>query len=105
MTINRIDPTALLDEMQKLERTAAVPPQAAGDSGEFAELLARGIESVNEAQQNAKQLAEAFEVGATDASLAEVMISIQKAGLSFQAMTEVRNQLVNAYQEIMNMPI
>jgi len=35
----------------------------------------------------------------------EVMIALQKANLSFQAMTEVRNRLVSAYQEIMNMPI
>jgi flagellar hook-basal body complex protein FliE len=38
-------------------------------------------------------------------NLPEVMIAWQKASLSFQAMTEVRNRLVNAYQEIMNMPI
>jgi flagellar hook-basal body complex protein FliE len=38
-------------------------------------------------------------------NLPEVMIALQKASLSFQAMTEVRNKLVNAYQDIMNMPI
>jgi len=37
--------------------------------------------------------------------LPEVMIALQKASLSFQAMTEVRNRLVSAYQDIMNMPI
>ena len=50
-------------------------------------------------------MAEAFEAGTENVDLADVMISLQKASLSFKAMTEVRNQLVNAYQEIMNMPV
>jgi flagellar hook-basal body complex protein FliE len=47
----------------------------------------------------------AFETNASDTSLAEVMIASQKADLSFRAMTEVRNKLVSAYEEIMNMPV
>ena len=50
-------------------------------------------------------MAAALERGDKSASLPEVMIALQKASLSFQAMTEVRNRLVNAYQEVMNMPI
>ena len=56
-------------------------------------------------QVSAAQTAEAFEQGLTEATLPEVMIALQKANLSFQAMTEVRNRLVTAYQDIMNMPI
>jgi flagellar hook-basal body complex protein FliE len=56
-------------------------------------------------QVSAAQTAEAFEQNASEASLPEVMIALQKANLSFQAMTEVRNRLVSAYQDIMNMPI
>ena len=104
MSVNQIDPSALLAQMQALQGTASGLNQSASATG-FAELLAEGIEQVNSAQKNAAQLAQQFELGQTDASLADVMISLQKAGLSFQAMTEVRNQLVSAYQEIMNMPI
>jgi flagellar hook-basal body complex protein FliE len=50
-------------------------------------------------------MAAALERGDMNASLPEVMIALQKASLSFQAMTEVRNRLVSAYQEIMNMPM
>jgi flagellar hook-basal body complex protein FliE len=50
-------------------------------------------------------MAAALERGDKSVALPEVMIAWQKASLSFQAMTEVRNRLVNAYQEIMNMPI
>ena len=46
-----------------------------------------------------------FETGTGDATLAEVMIASQKANLSFRAVTEVRNKLITAYQDIMNMPV
>ena len=47
----------------------------------------------------------AFTAGTSDASLAEVMIASEKASISFRAVTEVRNKLVQAYQDIMNMPV
>ncbi|MEL6868231.1 MAG: flagellar hook-basal body complex protein FliE [Pseudomonadota bacterium] len=75
------------------------------DAGQFSSLLARSVAAVNDTQQTAAAQASAFEVGAPDADLTQVMVSLQKASLSFQAMTEVRNKLVNAYQEVMNMPV
>jgi flagellar hook-basal body complex protein FliE len=60
---------------------------------------------VNTAQQDALKKAEAFELGAPGASLHEAMISLQKANISFQAMVQVRNKVVQAYQEIMNMQV
>ncbi len=101
-----IDPTQLLTEMRRL--TAQVQPsdsEAGSTNGEFAELLKASVNGVNEIQSSASELAEAFERGDDAVGLPEVMIAIQKASLSFQAMTEVRNRLVSAYQEIMNMPI
>ncbi|NNF17592.1 MAG: flagellar hook-basal body complex protein FliE [Gammaproteobacteria bacterium] len=74
-------------------------------AGEFKSLLKDSINSVNETQQTAVAMAESFEKGDPDAHLTEVMLQLQKADLSFRAMTEVRNKLVNAYQEIMNMPV
>ena len=104
--MNDIDTSKLLLEMQQMAaqaRQGETDPQA--DGSQFATLLANSIDKVNENQQAATALAEAFERGADDVTLAEVMIAMQKASLSFQAMTEVRNRLVSAYQEIMNMPI
>ena len=60
---------------------------------------------MNGVQQNANALAQSFEAGAPGADFGEVMVALQKADISFKAMTEVRNRLVNAYQEIMNMPV
>ncbi len=68
-------------------------------------LLRQGIDQVNQTQQSAASLATAFEKGTPGVELPQVMLEMQKASVSFRALTEVRNRLVNAYQEIMNMPI
>lgn len=72
---------------------------------QFAQLLKQGIDSVNQTQQSASALAEAWERGTPGVDLAKVMIESQKASVSFRALTEVRNRLVTAYQDIMNMSI
>lgn len=100
--------TQMLAEMQRL--AAAASTQSAdsarpGGATGFAELLKASIEGVNESQAAATEMAAALERGDANVTLPEVMIALQKASLSFQAMTEVRNRLVTAYQEIMNMPM
>jgi len=88
-------------------RPAATPsaPQAAGGVSEFARLLHQGIDSVAQSQQRAGALSDAFERGTPGVELPDVMLELQKASVSFRALTEVRNRLVSAYQEIMNMPL
>jgi flagellar hook-basal body complex protein FliE len=68
-------------------------------------MLKSTLNAVNDTQQHASDLKIGFANGTTDKSLAEVMIASQKADLSFRAVTEVRNKLVSAYQDIMNMPV
>jgi flagellar hook-basal body complex protein FliE len=63
------------------------------------------VNKVHETQQVSSQLASAFEMGQGGVDLTEVMIASQKASVSFQAMTQVRNKLVQAYQDIMQMPV
>ncbi len=74
-------------------------------NGSFATLMRQGVEQVNQTQLRASDLATAFERGAPGVELPEVMLEMQKANVSFRALTEVRNRFVNVYQEIMNMPI
>jgi len=104
--MNEINPQQILNQIRTLNSemnsTTPATPQA---SAEFGNMLRSALSSVNEAQQHATGLSTSFVSGSTDANLAEVMIAAQKADLSFRAMTEVRNKLVNAYQEIMNMPV
>ena len=71
----------------------------------FGDLLKNAIDSVNEVQGDAKKMATAFEKGDPTVDLPQVMIAAQKASVSFQAMTQVRNRLVSAYEDIMKMPI
>ncbi len=71
----------------------------------FAELFKQGLDSVNRTEQGANALADAWERGDSGVDLARVMIETQKASVSFRALTEVRNRLVSAYQDIMNMSI
>jgi len=70
---------------------------------EFSTMLSQSIADVNKTQQQAGALSTAFEKGETDASLAEVMVSLQKANLSFQTVLQTRNKLVDAYKDVMRM--
>lgn len=99
-----IDPIQALSEMRRL-MAQPLTAEAGSADGDFAALLKASVNGVNEAQATASEMAAAFERGDPDVSLPAVMIAIQKAGLAFQAMTEVRNRLVSAYQDIMNMPL
>lgn len=89
---------------QAPQAVAGVRPEAAAP-GSFANVLKQGIEQVNQAQQKASSLATKFEQGVPGIELPQVMLEMQKASVSFRALTEVRNRFVSAYQEIMNMPI
>lgn len=71
----------------------------------FSAVLKSGLDQVNAAQQTARAAATAFEQGKPGADLAQTMLEMQKASISFRAAVEVRNKLVSAYQEIMNMPV
>ncbi len=77
--------------------------QAAGGVSTFANLLRTSIDQVNQTEQRANELATAFQRGTPGVDLPQVMIEMQKASVSFRALAEVRNRLVSAYQDIMNM--
>lgn len=83
--------------------TAGEVPAVRGPS--FSELLGQAVNKVNEVQQTANQLSTAFEMGESGVDLTDVMVATQKASISFQGMTQVRNKLVQAYQDVMNMPV
>jgi len=107
MEINNV--LAQIRSISAQAKIGAGPAAAAatGQTGasQFANLLRQGIDSVNQSQQSATALATAFEKGTPGVELPQVMLEMQKATVSFRALTEVRNRLVNAYQEIMNMPV
>ncbi len=106
---NAITSESLLVQMRAMASAAqaksAESVASIGASGEFSEILKQSIDKVNEAQMDSAKLADAFQQGDPDVQMSEVMVAMQKSSVSFQAMLQVRNKLVNAYQEIMNMPV
>ncbi len=105
--MNTIDVNQVLTQMRRLEGLAKneAMPVEQGQGANFGDLLKQSIDKVNETQQTAGELKMAFETGSRDVDLAEVMIAVQKSSVSFQAMVQVRNKLVEAYKDVMNMPI
>ncbi len=71
----------------------------------FTDTLQGALADVNRAQQVSGALAAAFERGEPGADLAKVMVASQQSQLAFRATVEVRNRLVQAYQDVMNMPL
>jgi flagellar hook-basal body complex protein FliE len=79
--------------------------KSTGANGSFATMMRQGVDQVNQTQMRASDLASAFERGTPGVELPDVMLEMQKANVSFRALTEVRNRFVSVYQDIMNMPI
>jgi flagellar hook-basal body complex protein FliE len=71
----------------------------------FSNLMQDSIREVNAAMQESRAMTTSFEMGDPSVSLAEVMVNSQKAGLQFQAVAEIRNRVLSAYKEVMNMPV
>ena len=106
-----IDVNSLLLQMRRITAQSEMPAmrgvgEAAGaEKSSFGDLLKQSIDGVAKTQEKAGQMAAGFERGDPGIDLAQVMIQGQKADLSFRAMTEVRNKMVDAYKEIMNMSV
>lgn len=71
----------------------------------FSDALKASLDQVNSAQQKSQVLGQRFAAGDDSVNLSDVMISMQKASISFQATVQVRNKLVSAYHDIMNMQV
>jgi flagellar hook-basal body complex protein FliE len=99
----------LMLDMRSMQMDAMAKPKAAQapevGASSFADMLGMAVGKVNDTQQASNQLSSAFEIGKSGVDLTDVMISSQKASVSFQALTQVRNKLVQAYQDIMQMPV
>ena len=98
----------MVNQLRAVAAQAAVTPalQTEDATGhDFASMLKSAIADVNGAQMDAKLMSRQFETGDPEVNLQDVVLSLQKASLSFQTMVQVRNKLVSAYQEVMNMQV
>jgi len=96
-----IRPAGLLNDAAAASGTGAV----AGTGSSFATLLKSGLEQVNQSELRANDLADKFQRGVPGVDLPTVMLEANKASLSFQAVNQVRNRLISAYTDIMNMQL
>ncbi|BDF95019.1 MULTISPECIES: flagellar hook-basal body complex protein FliE [Pseudoalteromonas] len=109
----KVQNSALFQEMQSMALEAGrsnhinkLPVQAQPtSSAQFGDLLSNALNTVNDIQADAKQKVTAVEMGDRNVSLADAMIASQKSSVAFEATVQVRNKLVEAYKEIMNMPV
>lgn len=103
-----IDSSEVLARLRNLAaqvQDSATESQTEAQATDFSTLLETALHKVNETQAKASSLGAAIEAGDPDVTVADAMIAAQKSSLSFQAMVQVRNKLVTAYQEIMSMQI
>ncbi|ARU31664.1 flagellar hook-basal body complex protein FliE [Sulfuriferula sp. AH1] len=113
MITSAIDTSKIEAMMAQLKAAAAraqgpdnpIPAEQATPKVDFASALKSSLDQVNQLQQQSDQLGKSFVMGDDKVSLSEVMISMQKANIAFQETVQVRNKLVSAYHEIMNMQV
>ena len=97
-TINSINPATT----GKIEQKTGINGQQNGPG--FKETVNNFIDDVNDLQLKAGESIENFASGDVE-NVHEVMIAMSKAEVSFKFMMETRNKLVDAYKEIMKMPV
>ena len=100
---------AVLDQMRAMRVAAgadiAAPPTRVEGPSEFSNILQDSLRSASEVQKTAGGLSLAYAGGDESVDLADVMLSMQKASLSFESVVQVRNKVLSAYQDVMNMPV
>ena len=100
--------SSILNQNQALQRAAggaaAGGAAGAGAAPDFGSAIASALQQVNTQQAKASDLSEAYERGDTH-DIVSVMIERQKASLGFETTLQVRNKLLSAYRDIMNMPV
>ena len=100
--------SSVLSQIRALQtqvRPEAAPSTQAPAGATFADTFKQALQKVSNTQNEAKDLASAFELGDPRADLARVMVAQQQSQIAFRATVEVRNRLVQAYQDVMNMPL
>lgn len=107
--MNNIGVEQVLSQMRTLAAQAQGQKQAQNVSEasgvEFSNLLKTSINAVNDVQKTSGDLKTRFEMGDSSVNMVDIAIASEKSKIAFTAMTQVRNKLVQAYQDVMNMPV
>ncbi|WP_107980870.1 flagellar hook-basal body complex protein FliE [Pseudoduganella sp. UC29_71] len=108
-----IDSSRIQAMMEQLKAHAAKPQasvpaiqtEAPAAKVQFSDALKDALDAVSASQNKSQELGKRFQMGDDSVSLSDVMVSMQKASINFQATIQVRNKLVSAYHDIMNMQV
>lgn len=117
--IGGIDSSRIQAMMEQLKAAAARPaagpvapaglggvaPQGGVAKLDFADALKTSLQQVSNTQKHAEELGQRFAMGDDTVSLSDTMIAMQKSSIAFQGTVQVRNKLVSAYHDIMNMQV
>lgn len=114
--MQNMNPAAMAQQLNQLTQGTAIADQPRGiasvndvgtvrDAPRFGEMFKSAVDTVNASQQEASRMRTAYEQGVPGIDLPEVMIAANKASITREATTQVRNKLLEAYKEIMNMPV
>lgn len=107
--MSSVEMNRMLTEMRlaiaQAQNAQQSPHEISKTQQNFGNVFTDALNNVNELQQNASSLQTRFEMNDPNVDLADVMIASQKSKVAFAAAMEVRNKFVDAYKEIMNMPI
>jgi flagellar hook-basal body complex protein FliE len=102
----RLSPTTMpMTVRTGMAAKAGALPGAAGADGGFSGALKSALQSVSATQNDATRLQQEFQMENPSVSLEQTMVAIQKAQIGFQATLHVRNRMVQAYTDIMNMQV
>jgi flagellar hook-basal body complex protein FliE len=106
--MNDIDVNRVLSQIRALQSQSAGlsrPAQPVEESGGFGRVMQSALDRVSLLQQTSADLQTKFERGEQGVDLVNVMLASSRAQVEFKGLVEVRNRLVRAYQDIMNMPL
>ena len=98
----------IADALERVAQSAfgaSKKADAASTGGDFAAMIKQSLAAVNATQTQAESLSHQVQLGQNDVSIEDAMISMQKANISFQTTVQVRNRLVAAYNDVMNMQV
>ena len=95
-----------LDSIQSITRAAQALTKTSPVHGTgFQDALVNALQATSDLQKESGRLSKEFTLDNSTVSLEETMIAGQKSGIAFQATLQVRNKVVQAYSDIMNMQV
>jgi flagellar hook-basal body complex protein FliE len=104
-TLNAVRPQDGLGGLQgKLGKPGAAGVSGVA-SGGFGEAFKTALQNVSAAQNKSSELQTQFQLGNKNVSLEETMLAMQKSQIGFQAALHVRNRMMQAYTDVMNMQV